>query len=160
MISTTLRKWRAVFSIWFQDGIAYRSSGIIWVLTDVTTAVTLPVVWIAAARTNGGSVGGFTVNQVVVYYLSMLLLNCLITSHIMWEIAMEIKEGQFSTALLRPIPYYQFSFLRSLSWRLIRPVLFLPFLIVIGFAFRAYLAGATFHVSPAFALAVVCGHLV
>jgi len=158
--AATLRKWRAVFSIWFQDGIAYRSSGIIWVLTDVTTAVTLPVVWIAAARTNGGSVGGFTVNQMVTYYLSMLLLNCFITSHIMWEIAMEIKEGQFSTALLRPISYYQFSFLRSLSWRCIRPVLFLPFLLVIGFGFKHYLAGATFHVTAAFFLAAICGHLV
>jgi ABC-2 type transport system permease protein len=160
MYSATLRKWRAVFSIWFQDGIAYRSSGIIWVLTDVTTAITLPVVWIAAAKSNGGSVGGFTVNQVVTYYLAMLLLNCFITSHIMWEIAMEIKEGQFSTALLRPIPYYQFSFLRSLSWRFIRPVLFLPFLFVIGLAFRGYLAGATFHATPAFLFAVIGGHLV
>lgn len=160
MTTATLHKWRAVFSIYFQDGIAYRSSGVIWVLTDVTTAVTLPVVWIAAAHTNGGMVGGFTVNQMVTYYLAMLLLNCMITSHIMWEIAMEIKEGQFSTALLRPISYYQFSFLRSLSWRLIRPALFLPFLLVIGFCFRAYITGAVFHPGGAFVAAVICGHLV
>lgn len=160
MSTATLRKWRAIFSIYFQDGIAYRSSGVIWVLTDVTTAVTLPVIWIAAARSNGGSVGGFTVSQMVTYYLAMLLLNCVITSHIMWDIALEIKEGQFSTALLRPISYYQFSFLRSLAWRLIRPALFLPFLVVIAFAFRAYLAGAVFHLTPAFFCSVVLGHLV
>jgi ABC-2 type transport system permease protein len=158
--TATLRKWRAVFSIFFQDGIAYRSSGIIWVLTDVTTAITMPMIWIAAARSNGGVVGGFTIDQMVVYYLAMLLLNCFITSHVMWEIAMEVKEGQFSTALLRPISYYQFTFLRSLAWRVIRPALFLPFLLVIGFAFREFLAAATFHVSPAFLLSVVLGHLV
>lgn len=155
-----LRKFWAVFNIWFQDGIAYRSSGIIWVITDVTTAVTMPVVWIAAAKSNGGLVAGFNVNQMVTYYLAMLLLNCFITSHLMWEVAMEIKEGQFSTALLRPISYYQFSFLRSLAWRVIRPALFLPFLVVIAFAFRGFLAGAVFHATPLFLLSVILGHLV
>jgi len=156
----TLRKWRAVFSIYFQDGIAYRSSGIIWVLTDVTTAITMPVIWIAAAHSNGGTVGGFSVSQMVTYYLAMLLLNCFITSHVMWEIAMEVKEGQFSTALLRPISYYQFAFLRSLAWRIIRPALFLPFLLVIGLMFRGFLTASTFHVTPAFLTSVVLGHLV
>ena len=87
----TLRKWKAVFSIYFQDGIAYRASGLIWVTIDLATAVTMPLVW--ARASHSGPIGGFTTSDFILYYLCMLFLGSFITSHIMWELAMEIKEG-------------------------------------------------------------------
>ncbi len=157
-MTATLRKWRAVFSIYFQDGIAYRASGLIWVTTDVATAVTMPLVWAAASKS--GPLGGFTSSDFILYYLCMLFLGSFIMSHIMWELAMEIKEGQFSTMLLRPMSFYQLNFFRNLSWRVIRPVLFAPFFFALLFAYRGLLTHAVVHVSPAFLLSVFMGHLV
>src|SRR5271163_4888737 len=104
----TLRKWWAVFSIYFQDGIAYRASGLIWVTVDLATAVTMPLVWAHASQAH--AIGGFTASDFILYYLCMLFLGSFVTSHIMWELAMEIKEGQFSTMLLRPMSFYQLNF--------------------------------------------------
>lgn len=161
MNSLVLRKWYALLRIWVQDGLAYRAQGVIWVMADlVTTGATMPAIWIAAAHANGGTVGGFTIQQMATYYIAMLTLNGLVNSHVMWEIALEIKEGQFSSALVRPISYYQFSFFRNLSWRLMRPFLFLPFLIVFLIALRGYLSVSSFHVNPAFWASLVAGHLV
>ena len=157
-MSATLRKWKAVFSIYFQDGIAYRASGLIWVTTDVATAVTMPLVWAAASKS--GPIGGFSSSDFILYYLCMLFLGSFIMSHIMWELAMEIKEGQFSTMLLRPMSFYQLNFFRNLSWRVIRPVLFAPFFFGLLFAYRGYLTHVDIHLGWDFWLSVVLGHCV
>lgn len=147
-----------MFSIYFQDGIAYRASGLIWVTTDVATAVTMPLVW--AAATKSGSIGGFSSSDFILYYLCMLFLGSFIMSHIMWELAMEIKEGQFSTMLLRPMSFYQLNFFRNLSWRVIRPVLFAPFFFGLLFAYRGYLNHVDIHLGWDFWASVVLGHCV
>ncbi|MDR3691090.1 MAG: ABC-2 family transporter protein [Fimbriimonas sp.] len=154
----TLRKWRAVFSIYFQDGIAYRASGLIWVTTDLATAVTMPLVWAAASKS--GPIGGFTSSDFILYYLCMLFLGSFVMSHIMWELAMEIKEGQFSTMLLRPMSFYQLNFFRNLSWRVIRPVLFAPFFVALLLAYHSYLKHVDIHLGWQFWASVIMGHLV
>ncbi len=156
-MSFALRKWWALFSIYFQDGIAYRASGVIWIVTDLVVAVTMPLVWASASRS--GLIQGFGASDFVLYYLAMLLLNSFITSHIAWELAMEIKEGQFSTVLVRPVPIYQWMFLRSLAWRVIRPMLFFPFLIALLFLYRGYLGDVHLFWSWPFWLSLFLGHL-
>jgi len=52
-----LRKVWAVFSIYFQDSLAYRGQAVIWILTDVVPALVMPLVWLSAY--NGRSaIGG------------------------------------------------------------------------------------------------------
>lgn len=157
-LALAARKWRAVFGIYFQDGLAYRASGLIWIMTDVVTAVTMPLVWARAERS--GAIAGFTTSDFVLYYLCMLLLGSFVTSHIMWELAMEIKEGQFSTALLRPISFYQVTFFRNLSWRIIRLTLFAPFFVLLLWAYSGFLADARVFLGWEFWAALVLGHLV
>ncbi len=154
----TLRKWKAVFSIYFQDGIAYRASGLIWVTIDLATAVTMPLVWARASKS--GPIGGFSTSDFILYYLCMLFLGSFVTSHLMWELAMDIKEGQFSTMLLRPMSFYQINFFRNLAWRMIRPMLFAPFFVLLLYAYRADLQHATIHIGWEFWASLVMGHLV
>lgn len=157
-MSSTLRKWKAVFGIYFQDGLAYRASGLIWIMTDLTTAVTMPLVWAKASQ--GGSIQGYSSSDFVLYYLTLLLMGSFITSHILWEVAMEIKEGQFSTQLIRPISFFQLTFFRNLSWRIIRTCLFAPVFAMLLFAYRDYLGGAHIYLGWEFWASLVLGHLV
>lgn len=157
-MSATLRKARALFAIYFQEGLAYRASGLIWVMTDVTTAVTMPLVWAQAAK--NGAIAGFGTGDFVLYYLCLLLIQCFVTSHVMWDVAMEIKEGQFATALLRPVDWYLLTFVRNLAWRVFRPALFLPFFLLFLWLYRGWLGDAHVHLSPGFFLSLVLGHLV
>jgi ABC-2 type transport system permease protein len=154
-----LRKARAIFSIWIQDGLAYRTAGIIWVLTDVSTAITMPLVWAAAARTTGGMIAGYSIGNMIVYYLAMLLMTGFVTSHIMWDVANEIRDGLLSLLLVRPVDIYWFTFLRNLAWRLIRPTLFFPFFLVLLYIYRGYLGDVHLCLAPEFWLALLLGHL-
>jgi ABC-2 type transport system permease protein len=122
--------------------------------------MTMPLVWIRAGAMDSGMIGGFRAGDIVLYYLCMLLLSCFITSHIMWEVATEIKEGQFSTALMRPISFYQFTFLRNLSWRVIRMGLFAPIFLAMLFFYHGYLTDVHLNLSWEFWTSVVLGHLV
>lgn len=157
-VSSTLRKWRAVFSVYFQDGLAYRAAGVIWIMTDVVTAVTMPLVW--AAASSSGTIAGFTTSDFVLYYLCMLLLGSFITSHMMWDVAQEIKEGQFSSQIIRPIGFFQFTFFRNLAWRIIRFSLFAPFFLLLLWAYRGHLGDAVLELGWVFWASVVLGHLV
>lgn len=157
-MTATLRKWKAVFAIFVQEGLAYRASGIIWIFTDLTNALTMPLVW--AHASGGAEIGGMRAGDFIVYYLAILLLGSFVTSHIMWEIATEIREGIFSTHLVRPISFYQFSFFRNLSWRLLRMTLTLPFFLLLLYLYRGYLGDFQPNLGPEFWISFVLGHLV
>jgi ABC-2 type transport system permease protein len=157
-LGQALRRWRAVFAIYFQDGLAYRASGFIWVMTDLVTALTMPLVWASAA--SSGYIKGFSASDFVLYYLCMLIVGSFVTSHMMWDLALEIREGQFTTALIRPISFYQVTYIRNLSWRIIRTGLALPLFVGLLFLYRGYLAGATIELGGTFWLSLILGHLV
>lgn len=154
------RKWGAVFSIFFQESIVYGASMIIWIMTDLVTAVTMPLVWASASAAAGGAIGGFRTGDFVLYYICLLLNNNFITSHIMWDLAMEIKEGNFTVYLVRPMSYYQYMFLRNLAWRVMRVVLFTPMLLLLILAYHSFLIGEHVYVSGLFFLSLILGHLV
>lgn len=157
-MANALRKWKAVFGIYLQDGLAYRASGLIWVVTDLVTAATMPLVW--AAASGSGTIGGFGSGDFVAYYLAMFVIGSFVTSHIMWELSMEIREGRFTVALLRPFSFYWFTFLRNLSWRILRTGLTAPFMLVLIFAYRSFLGSVELHLGWEFWAALVGGHLV
>lgn len=153
-----LKQWRAILSIYFQDGLAYRASVFIWILTDGATAAVMPLVLAAAAQ--GGLIQGFNAQDFVVYYIISLLVTNFVSCHFMWEFAMEIKDGIFSTFLLRPMPYLEFMAMRNLAWRLVRSVLFVPLLGVLLLAYQGQIGNPTLYWGPEAILAVFLGHLV
>ncbi len=161
MLADRLR-WRArqsfgIFRIYIQDGLAYRAQGLIWVLTDVMTAVIMPQVWMAAGQ--GASIQGYTPGQMILYYLCVILLKSFIVSHFMWDISFEIKEGIFSSQIIRPMPYMVFMIARNMAWRFIRTGIFFPFFVGFVFIYWSQLQGSTFYLGWEFWMAVLLGHL-
>jgi ABC-2 type transport system permease protein len=159
MLMMLFRKWRALFAIYAQEGLAYRANGFIWILTDAVPAMVMPMVFIASSKQNG-VVAGLTSAQFVQYYLTMLLLTNFIISHLMWELAQEIKDGIFTMSLLRPVAYFQVCFIRNLTWRVLRLFYFLPLLAVMLLLYRGFLPEEHFHFGWEVIAAVFLGHLV
>jgi len=153
-----LRQWRAFLSIYIQEGITYKAAGVIWILTDVSTAVTMPFVWIAASR--GGEIAGYGAPDFVLYYIVMLFASTLISSHFMWEIGYEIREGVFTSHLIRPVSYLQFILARNLAWRVVRSVLFIPWILIFVLMFWQWLGGAQLYLGWHVWALILGGHLV
>lgn len=120
-----LRKLFAVFQIYFSECFAYPAASFIWVLADAQTAMILPAVWLACSGSSQ-MVAGMTRPELITYYVVSMVLTQFITCHLMWDIAWDIREGDFSAHLLRPIHYFRFNLARNFAWRLVKLVLFLP----------------------------------
>ena len=154
-----VRKVWAVFSIYFQDSLAYRAQAVIWILTDVVPAMVMPLVWLSAY---GGRshIGGYAPGEMVLYYLCMVTFTNFVVTHQMWDVATEIKEGQFSVYLVRPFSYFQTNLIRNLAWRVFRLVVFVPMLALAVWIYAPHLTQARFEWGPTFWLSLVMGHLV
>ncbi|MFN3650610.1 MAG: ABC transporter permease [Armatimonadota bacterium] len=153
-----LRKFLTVFSVYMADSLTYRGQAVIWMLTDAVPAILLPLVWLASY---GGraTIQGLSPGQMVTYYLVILCLKNLMISHAQWDIEFEIREGRFSAMLTRPFSYMAYHFAGSISWRLLRAVLFIPVFGVWLLVFHQYVRWEGYHLGWAFWLAVAGGHL-
>ena len=156
------RKWRALVGMFVQDGLAYKANLIIWILTDAVTATAMPLIWLASY--NGrGAIGGFSPSEMVLYYLVMLGLTGFIQSHVMWDMAADVKSGKFNIYLIRPLSFLVYMLASNLGWRAMRTLLTVPLLALVAFGFRHYLpdlGAGHYHIGPVFWLSVVLGHLV
>lgn len=121
-------------------------------------AVTMPLVWIAASK--GGQINGYSSGDFVTYYLCVLLLNQFVQSHFMWDVAFEVKEGVFSSQIVRPIPWLEFMLLRNFMWRCIRLCLFVPWFILFAILYRSQMGGAEFSFGWTFWISFLLGHCV
>lgn len=157
-IAAPLRKWSTVFAVYLQDVLTYRSQTVIWMMTDTVPAVLMPIVWLASYH-GRATIGGFSPGAMVTYYLVMLCLTHLMVSHVMWDMATEIREGRFSIFLTRPMSYMSYQYAGSLSWRLLRGVLFVPILAICLALFWRYLRWEGYHLGWSFWAAVAGGHL-
>ena len=154
------RKWRALLGMFVQDGLAYKANLIIWIMTDVVTAVVMPLIWLASY--NGRTqIHGFAPSEMVTYYLVMLSLTGFIESHIMWDMAADVKAGKFNIYLIRPVSYLMYMAASNLGWRVMRTALAVPILLLVAFGFRHFLPGlgaGHYHAGALFWLSVVLGH--
>lgn len=157
-MSALVRKCRALYGVYAQDWLAYKANGVIWILTDMVTAVTMPFVWANIAATQ--PVAGYTSSAFVVYYIAMLVVGSFVSSHLMWEIGWEIKEGTFTTYLVRPFDFFTAFFMRNFAWRTIRALFTLPFLLLLGAMYWNYLGSASVYLGWQFWVALLLGHLV
>ena len=157
-VARAWRQWAGLFQIYIQDGLAYKASGMIWVLTDVSTAITMPLVWLSASTK--GPIGGYSSGDLVLYYLCLLMLSSFIVCHFMWDISFEIKEGTFSSHIIRPVPYLQFILVRNFAWRCVRCLIFLPWFLLILYIYSSSIGQVQLNLGWQFWCSVLLGHLV
>jgi ABC-2 type transport system permease protein len=151
------RKLRAIFGIYLKDCFAYPAASFLWVLADAQTAMILPAVWLATSGA-GQLVAGMTRPQLISYYVASMVLSQFITCHLMWDIAWDIREGDFSSHLLRPINYFRLNLARNFAWRVAKLVLFVPMGVLVFLIYRG--VGMTpFHISFAFVLSVLLAQM-
>ena len=96
-----LRKYwsAAIFSA--QDAFAYRATAIVWMLVDFVPSVVMILVWQAAYRTQD-SVEGYSLNDMVTYYLLTGIIAGALTSHAEVTMNLAIRDGRITPLLTRP----------------------------------------------------------
>ncbi len=101
------RAYPTLLRVGLSEVVAYRAEFIVWILTTNMPFVMLAI-WHAVA--SEGSVGRFGQTDFVAYYLGGWVIRLLTSTWLVWELSMEIRGGQLSMRLLRPLhPLFSFS---------------------------------------------------
>lgn len=154
-----LRKLWALLRIYMADSLAYRASAFIWMLTDIVHCLVMPLVWLSAY---GGreTIAGYNPGEMVTYYVMIAFTTNFIVSHIMWDVAWEIKEGYLSQWLLRPVPMLWRLIAQNISWRALRMAMFVPVAALALWYYSRFTTLSPLYLGWEFWLSVLLGHFV
>ncbi len=118
----------------------YRVQIIIWIITGVLPLVMLAA-WLALGQ--GGPVGSFEPRDFIAYYLAAIFVRQMTGVWIIWDMDYQIRQGEFSTLLLRPVDPMHHWAVAALGSKWLRLVILGP---TLGAA--AYVTGAQYDLQP------------
>ena len=133
----------------FNQYTIYKSNFYLFTLNRIVEIVVYIFVW-QAIYNQTGNAGGFTISQMVTYYILAIAFSSIATWGINEIMAHSIRNGQINKELLNPITYFQYYFginlgelafavligiatfvLCAIFWELAIPVSFLDFILCI-----------------------------
>lgn len=96
------RKARVLFAVWFAHMSTYRAAIVIHALNGMAPLIMMAA-WIGRAQASGGTLQGFTAQHFAAYFLAAWLTQQIIVSWVAWELDGQIRQGNLSPKLLRPL---------------------------------------------------------
>jgi ABC-2 type transport system permease protein len=116
-----MKKYRHVINIGIQNNLTYRFNFLARTLFGLIPLIAILYVWkaIYAGKKPGELVGTYTFAQMVSYYLLATIVDALTAvNEDDWQIAADIKDGNISQFLLKPIDYLWYRLCLFVSGRL------------------------------------------
>lgn len=135
--------------IHFKEYTVYKSNFYLFTINRIVEVAVYIFVW-QAIYNQTGDAGGFTIEQMVTYYILVISLSSIATWGINEDISRAIKNGKINKELLSPISYFNYYFgiyigevrfalrvsfatfiICSILWQVVMPVSIINFLLFI-----------------------------
>jgi ABC-2 type transport system permease protein len=116
-----MRKYWHVLNIGIQNNLTYRFNFLARTVFGFIPLIAVLYVWqtIYAGKNAGSSIGTYSLAQMISYYLLVTLVDALTAvNEDDWQIAADIKDGNISQFLLKPVDYLVFRLCLFFSGRL------------------------------------------
>jgi ABC-2 type transport system permease protein len=155
MLDIYLTQMKMAIMLEFQ----YRVANYFYMIGMITEPVIYLVVWSTIARSQGGSVGGYTPGAFAAYYIVWTLvrnMNIVLTPYA-WE--GRIRRGQLSMELVRPLHPVHNDVAFFAGWKIVAIVLWLPLALVLSLIFKPDLH-PTWYQGVAFFFAIWGAYLI
>jgi len=135
------RKYRKVFDIGLQNTFVYRWNFLLRSLFGLVPLAGTVFIWRAIfAGTTQTNVGTYNYSEMIWYFLLVILVDNLVTpTEDEWQIATDIREGQISSFIIKPLNYLGYRFSLFISYRLVYTLVTVVPLGVAFFWFREYI---------------------
>ena len=117
-----VKKYAHVINVGIQNNLAYRVNFLFRAVFGFIPLLATIYLWRAVYRSPGttGDVGGFTLGQMTSYYLIVTIADALTAvNEDDWQIAADIKDGNISQFLIKPMNYLVYRLCLFFSGRLI-----------------------------------------
>src|SRR5580765_333466 len=116
-----MRKYWHVLNVGIQNNLTYRFNFLARTVFGLVPLIAMLYIWrtIYQGKKPGDTVGEYTLAQMISYYLLATIVDALTAvNEDDWQIAADIKDGNISQFLLKPIDYLWFRFCLFISGRL------------------------------------------
>ncbi len=131
--------------------LEYRAQALLWIVSGVFPLVMLAV-WLAVVA-EAGPLTGWTRDDFIAYYVGAAVVNQLTFAWTIWEWDDDIRTGELSTKLLKPIDPLHHYISEQLGWKLFMLTTVVPLV-----ALAAWLSPAlNFNLTPARVLVTAVG---
>jgi len=139
-IQRMMRIYRALMRREVGLTLVYRAEIIIWMLAGI-----LPLVMLAAWLSLGqdGPVGSFTPHDFIAYYLAAIFVRHMTGVWIIWDLDYQIRQGEFSMQLLRPLNPIHYWAVNGFGSKWLRLLVLLPI-----FGLAMWFTGISFDLRP------------
>lgn len=104
-----LKNWMALAKMQFKQYTIYKSNFWLFTLNRMVEIIVYIFVWQAIYRQTGNA-GGFTLSQMITYYILATAFSSIATWGINEDMAHSIRTGQINKELLNPITYFSYYF--------------------------------------------------
>lgn len=130
--------FRKLFGLGLQDTFVYRWNFVLRSLFGIAPLFATVWLWKAVCE-NNNTLAGYSFQSIVSYFLGVLIVENLASpTEDEWRIAAEIREGQISALLLKPVDYLAYRFTLFASYRILYTLVTLPFVALIFWFLRAH----------------------
>lgn len=137
MSPAIVRLGRVLAALWrlsLAEAVAYRVSMLMWILTTTFPLVSLAL-WSGLAA--AGPIGDFARADFVAYFVAAFLIRQFTASWVVWELESQIRTGDLSTLMMRPVHPLLHHAMQNLAALPVRVALALP----IGIAVLVFAGG-------------------
>ncbi len=134
-----MKKYISLFHINWQNSLQYRFSLVVYIGGYSIYIGVLLYLW-SAIYSEGQSVGGYSLSQLTTYYIIQLMINSIIFSYVSWDVIDNIKTGNFSNFLTKPLDYYMYWFTINLSGKMLEAIFIIITAGIISFFVSDYIS--------------------
>src|SRR5688572_33414912 len=130
-----LNKYRQAFLVGLQSNIVYRWNFAVRGFFSLFHLAVVFILWGAAFMGGQKDLGGFTLNQTLTYFVTLLVLQFFISAfNEDYQISEDIRNGLINQFLLKPINYFLYRFSIFVAARMVSGALiFIPLLVAMPF---------------------------
>ncbi len=150
------RKYAAVLVIGLQDTFVYRWNFLLRAVFGIVPLLGTIFIWRAVFAARGAEIAGYDAAEMIFYFLLTMLVESLVTpTEDEWRIAAEIREGQISSLIIKPLNHLAYRTSLFISYRALYTVVILPVIALIFLIFHEYVRlPRELSTWPAFVLSV------
>jgi ABC-2 type transport system permease protein len=139
MLKIFQRLWQVNWAEQWQ----YRANLIMYLLYWLVSPIIYLAVWTSIANVKG-SVNGFTANDFITYYMTLLIVDQITSNIIIYSFAYKIQDGTLSGELIRPIhPMLTNALINNIAFKALTIMGLIPIWIILYFLFKPDFSSVT-----------------
>lgn len=126
-----------ILSLYFHYAWSSKAENLVYFLMAFINPITAMLFWSGAFKDSQLSQLGWTLPEIITYYILLATAGSMLMAHIEYEVAyQDIYQGYLSQYLTRPYSYFSLNLLSEIPWRLIQGCFGLLFLYIFSLFFR------------------------